>query len=422
MEYSEAIKYLTEQLPMFQRIGTAAYKNNLDNTIALDNFYENPHRNFKTIHIGGTNGKGSVSHMIASILQCSGYNVGLFTSPHLKDFRERIRVNGKKISKIAVTNFVRDFISNNENIKPSFFELSVSLAFKYFKDLKVDVAVIEVGLGGRLDCTNIISPELSVITNISFDHTNILGDTLEKIALEKAGIIKNKIPIVIGESQKATDHIFIKTAEENNAEIVFSDKVFEIIPADVGVYNVISEEKSDLYNIGLNGIYQQKNLSTVFAAINVLRSKGFLIDNSALKKGLSDVVINTGLMGRWQLLSDNPRIICDTGHNEGGIKYIIRQLESEKFDKLHIVFGMVNDKDITKILELLPASAIYYFTKAKVERALDENNLKQKAADHGLMGNSYPTVKSALKAAKENSSKNDLIFIGGSTFVVAEVI
>lgn len=422
MNYKRAIEFLIEQLPMFQRIGSAAYKDNLDNTIYLDNLYNNPHHSFKTIHIGGTNGKGSVSHMLASVLQSSGYKVGLFTSPHLKDFRERIRVNGRMISKKAVTDFVNDFLKNNNDLKPSFFELSVSLAFNYFREKKVDIAVIEVGLGGRLDCTNIITPVVSVITNISYDHVNILGDTLQKIASEKAGILKRNIPVVIGESQAETDSIFIEKAKEMNSQIIFSDKKYKIENMGQAAFLAISENGTEEYKLGLNGIYQQKNLATVLSSVDILNSSGITIKKEALKKGLKNVVINTGLQGRWQKIGDRPLIICDTGHNEGGIRYITQQLETEKYDKLHIVFGMVSDKDITKVLSMLPVKATYYFCKASVERALDGSLLKEKASLYGLSGEAYSTVTGALEAAKKNSSEKDMIFIGGSTFVVAEVV
>jgi len=422
MNYKRAIEYLIEQLPMFQRVGSAAYKDNLDNTIYLDNLYNNPHHSFKTIHIGGTNGKGSVSHMLASVLQSAGYKVGLFTSPHLKDFRERIRVNGRMISKKAVTDFVNNFLKTNNELKLSFFELSVSLAFNYFREKEIDIAVIEVGLGGRLDCTNIITPVVSVITNISYDHVNILGDTLQKIATEKAGIIKKNIPVIIGESQTETDSIFLEKAKKMNSPIVFSDKKYKIENTGQASYLAINENTSEEYKLGLNGIYQQKNLATVLSSVDILNSSGIKIKKEALRNGLKHVVENTGLQGRWQKINDHPLIICDTGHNEGGIKYITKQLEMEKYDKLHIVFGMVSDKDITKVLSMLPEKAIYYFCKASVERALDENILKEKALVYRLSGEAYSTVKDALEAAKNNSSENDMIFVGGSTFVVAEVV
>ena len=422
MNYKRAIEYLIEQLPMFQRVGSAAYKDNLDNTIYLDNLYNNPHHSFKTIHIGGTNGKGSVSHMLASVLQSAGYKVGLFTSPHLKDFRERIRVNGRMISKKAVTDFVNNFLKTNNELKLSFFELSVSLAFNYFREKEIDIAVIEVGLGGRLDCTNIITPVVSVITNISYDHVNILGDTLQKIATEKAGIIKKNIPVIIGESQTETDSIFLEKAKKMNSPIVFSDKKYKIENTGQASYLAINENTSEEYKLGLNGIYQQKNLATVLSSVDILNSSGIKIKKEALLNGLKNVVENTGLQGRWQKIGDHPIIICDTGHNEGGIKYITKQLEMEKYDKLHIVFGIVSDKDITKVLSMLPLKAIYYFCKASVERSLDENILKEKALVYRLSGEAYSTVKDALEAAKNNSSENDMIFVGGSTFVVAEVV
>jgi len=326
------------------------------------------------------------------------------------------------ISKKAVTGFVNDFLKNNKDLKPSFFELSVSLAFNYFREKKVDIAVIEVGLGGRLDCTNIITPIVSVITNISYDHVNILGDTLQKIASEKAGIIKRNIPVVIGESQAETDSIFIEKAREMNCPIVFSDKKYKIENICQSTYLAITENESEEYKLGLNGIYQQKNLATVLASVDILNTSGIKIKKEALRKGLKNVVINTGLQGRWQKIGERPLIICDTGHNEGGIRYITQQLEMEKYDKLHIVFGMVSDKDISKVLSMLPLKATYYFCKASVERALDGSLLKEKASLYGLSGEVYSTVKDALEAAKKNSSEKDMIFIGGSTFVVAEVV
>jgi dihydrofolate synthase / folylpolyglutamate synthase len=426
MNYLQTIDYLFENLPMFHRVGPAALKNNLDNTLSLDKTYGNPHRNYKTIHVAGTNGKGSVSHMLASVLQSVGFKTGLFTSPHLKDFRERIRVNGEMITEEAVTRFVQGYIENNKSMKlqASFFELTACMAFSYFSDMKVDVAVIEVGLGGRLDSTNIITPVLSVITNISYDHTAILGNTLEKIAIEKAGIIKGNIPVVIGETQPETANIFSDFATKNNAPIVFADQEFVVNKHNEGLYSALSKSKNNLINIELDlkGNYQQKNLATVLTAVQSLKRIGFIIEEKNIRDGLKQVIALTGLMGRWQEISKAPRIICDTGHNEAGIRFVVEQLKYEPHNQLHIVFGMVNDKDVDAILHLLPTDAIYYFTKASVERALNEKILKEKAAMFHLHGESFSTTNEALDAAISNTKGNDLIFVGGSTFVVAEVV
>ena len=426
MNYQETIQYLYAQLPMFHRIGAAALKNNLDNTFALDNYFDHPHQSYKTIHVAGTNGKGSVSHMLASIFQKAGYKTGLYTSPHLKDFRERIRINGEMIPEEAVVQFVDEFLSKNKDAKisPSFFELTMSMAFDYFRNEKVDIAIVEVGLGGRLDSTNIITPEISVITNISFDHVNILGNTLEKIAIEKAGIIKEKVPVVIGETQHETEQVFINTSKSKQSDVLFADQEYDIENLSDGYFNIQSKKKRATRKIELDlkGIYQQKNLATVLLAVDVLNTKGFDIADETVDSALKNVAKKTGLLGRWQQIGENPKIICDTGHNEGGITYIVKQLNNEKYDRLHIVFGMVNDKEIDKVLSLLPTTATYYFTRASIERAFDENELMLKASDYNLFGKSYPTVQKALAAAKENAQTNDFIFVGGSTFIVAEVI
>jgi dihydrofolate synthase/folylpolyglutamate synthase len=426
MNYQQTIDYLFENLPMFHRIGPAALKNNLDNSFSLDKIYGHPHRRYKTIHVAGTNGKGSVSHMLASVLQSAGYKTGLFTSPHLKDFRERVKVNGEMITEKAVIDFIRNFIDNNKSLKlqASFFELTACMAFSYFSDMNVDVAVIEVGLGGRLDSTNIITPVLSVITNISYDHTAILGNTLEEIAAEKAGIIKKNIPVVIGETQTETATIFRDFAFKKNAPIVFSDQEFNVRKQNNNLYSATSNKNPEPDNIELElkGNYQQKNLATVLSAIQTLKKNGFVIEEKSIREGFKNVISLTGLMGRWQEIGKNPRIICDTGHNEAGIRFVAEQLRNEPHDQLHIVFGMVNDKDVDSILPLLPPDAIYYFTKASVERALNEKILQAKAVSFHLTGKSYPTVREALDAAILNVKANDLIFVGGSTFVVAEVI
>ncbi len=405
MTYQQTLDYLFSQLPMFQRIGASAYKVDLSNTIALCNLLDNPQYKFKSIHIAGTNGKGSTSHMLASILQEAGYKVGLYTSPHLIDFRERIKINREMISEESVIDFVTKYKADFEKINLSFFEWTVGLAFDYFSKQKVDIAVVETGLGGRLDSTNVIHPEISIITNIGKDHMQFLGDTLEKIAVEKAGIIKKNVPVVIGETQKEIEHIFNTKAKELDASIYFADQIIH------------QELESDL-----KGSYQKKNIKTVLASIQELKKLGYVISEENIQVGLSNVVRNTGLMGRWQTLGENPKVICDTGHNEAGIKEVVNQIESLNYNKLHFVLGAVNDKEIDSILELLPKHAEYYFCQAKIPRALDVLELKNKAASYNLMGNSYDSVVSAYEVAKITAKKDDLIFIGGSTFVVAEVL
>jgi len=404
MTYDETIEYLFNSTPLFQNVGKAAYKEGLANTLALDEYFGHPHTQFKTIHVGGTNGKGSTSHSLASVLQSAGYKVGLFTSPHLKDFRERIRINGEMISEEYVVDFVEQHRSFFEPLYPSFFELTTAMAFKYFADEKVDVAVIEVGLGGRLDCTNIITPVLSIITNISFDHVNLLGNTLEKIASEKAGIIKHGVPVVIGETTSETRTVFETKAKEVGTQIVFAEeKEIPEIPFELG------------------GDYQQKNLRTILTALSILRSS-FNISEQNISYGLSNVCEQTGLMGRWQTLKEFPKTVCDVGHNVGGFEYIVKQLTRQQYKTLRIVIGMVNDKDINGVLALLPKDAKYYFTKAKVARALRPEELQEKAKEYGLNGNCYPSVTEAYEAAVKEASTDDFIFIGGSCFVVAEVV
>lgn len=405
MNYQQTLDYLFSQLPMFQRVGASAYKADLNNTIELCKLLHHPEKNFKSIHIAGTNGKGSTSHMLASILQEAGYKVGLYTSPHLKDFRERIKINGEMISEQEVVDFVIKHQSEFEQINLSFFEWTVGLAFDYFSKKQVDIAVIETGLGGRLDSTNVITPLVSVITNIGKDHTQFLGETLAKIASEKAGIIKENIPIIIGETQQETQQVFIDKAIEMSAKIFFADKI------------ITTNYESDL-----KGIYQEKNKKTVLAAIQQLMNSGFSITEENIKNGLLNVVKNTGLLGRWQILSENPLTICDTGHNEAGIKEVLKQISLTKHNHLHFVFGAVNDKEIDSILSMLPKNATYYFCQAKIPRALDVNNLYTKAKEFELKGNPYDSVENAIKQAKANASVNDLVFVGGSTFVVAEAI
>ncbi len=429
MTYKEATQFLFEQLPMYQRQGKAAYKADMKTTILLDEYFEHPHRHYRTIHIAGTNGKGSVSHMLASILQQVGYKVGLYTSPHLKDFRERIKTDGKPIPENQVTQFVENHQDIINKLKPSFFEMTVAMAFDYFRQEKVDVAVVEVGMGGRLDSTNIITPDLSIITNISLDHTAFLGNTKKQIAAEKGGIIKKDTPVIIGESDTETDEVFRNIAAERNAPLVNATGIYQIpfstFSADekqiMHVYSNGEMVYQDL-KVSLMGWYQKKNLVTTLAACKTLADLGYKTDKTYIYKGLEKAQSSTGLLGRWQVLDHNPRVICDTGHNEAGIKAVVEQIKNTPYKNLHIVWGMVNDKDSNSILALLPMEADYYFTKAKIPRSLDEKILQQKAKEHNLKGNHYPDVKTALKKARKNSDPNDLIFIGGSTFIVADIL
>ncbi len=428
MEYNEVLDFLFSQLPMYQRSGKVAYKANLDNTLKLDKYFNHPHMQFKVVHVAGTNGKGSVSHCLASVIQEAGYKVGLYTSPHLKDFRERIKINGNCISESEVINFVENHKDIINEIKPSFFEMTVAMAFHYFATEKIDIAVVEVGLGGRLDSTNIVSPVCSVITNIGLDHTALLGDTYEKIATEKAGIIKKEIPVIIGETDNRTKKIFDNVANNNKSTILYADQVFDIHVAMSGidgtqVLQVYKRNKLVYENLKLDllGKYQQSNVKTVLQTIELL-SESLKININHIYKGLGNVVKNTGIMGRWQILNTNPVIICDTAHNVEGVKHIIEQLSQTAYKKLHIVLGMVNDKDITRVLKLLPPNATYYFTQAKIPRAMDALELKNVAMKEGLKGENYNSVVLALEEAKKKSGVNDLIFIGGSTFVVAEII
>jgi len=431
MNYKQTLDYLYAQLPMYHRVGASAYKANLDNTISLCNLAGNPQDSFKSIHITGTNGKGSVSHMLASVLQSAGYRTGLYTSPHLKDFRERIRVDGRMIQRSYVTSFIRKFRKEYEKFQPSFFELTVGMAFSYFRDMQVDIAVIEVGLGGRLDSTNIITPELSVITNVSLDHTQFLGNTCEKIAIEKAGIIKPGIPVVIGETQEEIRHVFLDRASECGSDILFADQQFNVepfkiseIPCKTQHLSLYSADHEKLMKIELplKGNYQHKNVVTVMGAVVMLREAGFQISDKVFCQGLKGVIRNTGFMGRWQILGKHPNVICDTGHNEGGIREVVRQLAGISYRKLHFVYGTVNDKSLDGILCLLPVAASYYFCKPDIPRGLDAELLQKHARESGLQGAVYPSVRSALDAALSNAHEDDLIFVGGSNFVVAEVI
>jgi dihydrofolate synthase/folylpolyglutamate synthase len=426
MNYQQTLDYLYSQLPMFQRIGSAAYKDNLDNTIAICNLLGNPENKFKSIHIAGTNGKGSTSHLLASILQSAGLKVGLYTSPHLKDFRERIKINGKLIPQQYVIDFVEKYKNNFETIQPSFFEMTVGLAFNFFADEKVDIAVIEVGLGGRLDSTNVITPELSVITNISYDHVALLGDTLAKIAIEKSGIIKQQVPVVIGELQEEIKSVFIETAKQQNTSIVFADQKYRAknVRDEMGEKLFLTMDVDSYPNLKseLLGLYQQKNIATVLCAVEILKTKGFQLSESVIRKGIQNVVTQTGLWGRWQIIGNQPLVIADTGHNEAGIKEVLHQLKQTAYNTLHFVLGMVNDKDISKILQLLPKDAVFYFCKAQIPRALNADELANQAKLAGLKGNVYATVAEALEAAKSKAQKNDIVFVGGSTFTVAEVV
>lgn len=408
MDYQHTLEYLYNSVPMFQQVGSSAYKEGLENTLALDEHFGHPHRNFRTIHVAGTNGKGSCSHTLAAILQEAGYRTGLYTSPHLVDFRERIRVNGQPIPEEYVIRFVEEERSFFEPLSPSFFELTTAMAFRYFADQQVDVAIIEVGLGGRLDCTNIIRPDLCIITNISFDHTQFLGSTLAQIAREKAGIIKQGIPVVIGETTPETRPVFAEKAQAVQAPICFAE-------------DHVPEEYSDM-DYELKGLYQEKNRRTLLTALPLLKKVGYHLSEQAIRNGFAHVCELTGLMGRWQKLQDAPTLICDTGHNVGGITYIAEQLKQQTYRKLHIVMGMVNDKDIRGVLALLPRDAYYYFTKASVKRALPEAELARLANAAGLQGECYPDVPTAVRAAQEKSLPEDFIFVGGSSFIVADLL
>lgn len=431
MTYESTLEYLFEQLPMYHRVGAAAYKANLDNTHAIMKLLDHPEDDFRCVHIAGTNGKGSTSHMLASILQQSGYKTGLYTSPHLRDFRERIRVNGKMIEKAEVVKFVKKYKKEFEEIQPSFFEWTVGLAFDYFSRKDVDIAVIETGLGGRLDSTNVIKPLVSVITNIQWDHMNLLGDTLQKIAREKAGIIKKQVPVVIGATQSESAPIFRQAVKKSKSKIFFADKIFhahindESHPASGGLEIDVTKNKQPYLKdlkLDLGGFYQARNVCTVLQTAELLETKGFELNRKNIRKGLGAVKKNTGFAGRWQVLSNSPLVICDAGHNSDGIQMIVTQLQKTKYKKLHMVIGAVNDKDVAGMLSKLPSKATYYFCKANIPRGLDATILKKNAAAFGLKGKKYASVSDALDAAKSSAGKDDLIFVGGSTFVVAEVV
>ena len=404
MTYQETVNWMFTQLPMYQKQGKTAFKKDLTNTLLLANHLKNPQQKFKSIHVAGTNGKGSSSHMLASVLQESGYKVGLYTSPHLKDFRERIKINGEEVSKQFVIGFIRRNKAFFEANPLSFFEMTVGMAFDYFAKQKVDIAVIEVGLGGRLDSTNIITPEVSLITNIGFDHTQFLGNTLPLIASEKAGIIKPNTPVVISETQDETQPVFKEIAKQNNSKLFFADQII-----------------NETYPTDLLGNYQKKNVKGVLKVLEILQQKNYKISKANIKNGLLNTVKNTGLKGRWQVLQTKPKIICDTAHNKEGLSITMSQLQQEQFTKLHIVFGVVNDKDLSRIWSILPKNATYYFCKPDVPRGLDQNILKAQFLDNGFVGESYSSVSKATEAAKSKATSEDVIYVGGSTFVVSEV-
>ncbi|MFT3946025.1 MAG: folylpolyglutamate synthase/dihydrofolate synthase family protein [Agriterribacter sp.] len=427
MTYKETIEYLYTALPMFSRIGDAAIKKDITNTVILCRCLGNPHQQFKTVHIAGTNGKGSVSHMLASILQSAGYRTGLYTSPHLKDFRERIKVNGEPVSEDFVVQFTGKIKLLIAEIQPSFFEITVAMAFEYFAEMQVDVAIIETGLGGRLDSTNVVHPEVSVITNIGMDHMHLLGNTLAAIAFEKAGIIKQGVPVVIGETNVETSAVFTDVSREKNAPIIFADQVryteehtYKDHRLHITVVRKSGNEKAG-FSLDLTGLYQAKNVVTVLAAIDTLKHKGWQLSDENIHKGLKDVKKYTGLHGRWEQVHYKPDVFIDVAHNEDGIKQLVAQIEWMNFHALHIVIGMVKDKDIEKILTLLPKEANYYFTKAQIPRALPEDELAAKALQHDLHGNHYPGVNAAVKAAMQKAHPDDLIVVCGSVFVVGEL-
>jgi dihydrofolate synthase / folylpolyglutamate synthase len=438
MTYRQTLDYLYSQLPMFTRVGASALKPTLDNTLALCAALGNPHHQFPTIHIGGTNGKGSTSHLLAAILQALGLKVGLYVSPHYRDFRERIKINGEYIPKKAVKQFVQQHKTLFEDVRPSFFEMTVALAFDYFAKEQVDIAVIEVGLGGRLDSTNIIQPLCSVITNISFDHTDLLGDTLPKIAFEKAGIIKPNTPIVIGEEHPETLPVFKSRALEENAPLSIASQLFDIQTVsddlDATIFKISNKDAAvfDNLKVQVSGNYQAKNVATVLQTVDILKTLPFFnseklkIDESiwreAIKNGLGNVKSLTNFIGRWEIMGRSPLIIGDSAHNEGGLILAMNQLKALTFNNLHVVLGFVKDKDIAKVLKLFPQNATYYFCKANIPRGLDAKELKERAATMGLNGKTYPSVKRALAAAKRRAKTDDLIYIGGSIFVLAEVI
>jgi dihydrofolate synthase/folylpolyglutamate synthase len=427
MTYSETLDCLYTRLPVFSRIGAAAYKEDLDNTIYLCEYLDNPHKRFKSIHIAGTNGKGSVSHMLAAILQTAGYKTGLYTSPHLKDFRERIRINGQMISEQFIIDFTQRINPQIDKIEPSFFEITVAMAFDYFAQEQVDIAIVEVGLGGRLDSTNIITPEVSVITQIGWDHMNLLGNTLEKIASEKAGIIKQGIPVVVGEVIPETEPVFEKTATDKKAALHIASHQFHSLEwkweKHELIVQVAEQGKTDhhVYHLDLPGLYQTKNLLTVLQTCTLLQQQGWNISDNAIHTALKQVKKMTGLHGRWEVIHQHPEIILDVAHNEDGIRQVLEQIEVTDHHELHIVLGMVKEKEIDKVLKLLPPGAHYYFTQAPIPRAIEAETLMNTAQAFHLKGSHYPDVNTAVKEAKARAAVNDLILVCGSIFLVAEV-
>lgn len=419
--YPEALKYLYDNLPMFQRVGAVAIKKDLTNTLRLCNVLGNPQHTFKSIHVAGTNGKGSTCHMLASVLQAGGYKTGLYTSPHLKEFTERIKVNGREVSRKYVVDFVNRIRPAIEEVRPSFFEITVAMAFDYFAEQSIDVAVVEVGLGGKLDSTNVIEPLVSVITNISWDHKDLLGDTLPEIAAQKAGIIKGQTPVVISERQQEVEDVFVSTAREKDAPIFFASDEYRVAPNGEKI-DLLKGEVVVLENVQLplRGFYQRRNVPGVIKTLEILK-KDFSITPLQLKRGLEDVVVNTTLKGRWQQLAINPAVVCDTGHNYSGVQEVIRQIRAQKFRRLFMVWGMVKDKDVKQILGLLPRDAKYYFCQANIPRAMDAGVLQQEALAVGLKGEVVRDVNDAKRAALAEAQADDFIFIGGSTYVVAEI-
>ena len=427
MNYQQTIEYLFTRLPMFSRLGASAIRKDITNTVELCRSLGDPHTKFKSLHIAGTNGKGSVSHMLAAILQTAGYKTGLYTSPHLKDFRERIKINGDMIPPQFIVDFVESMQQDIEELNPSFFEITVAMAFDFFAKEKVDIAIVEVGLGGRLDSTNIVTPELSVITNIGWDHMNILGDTLEKIAFEKGGIIKNGIPVIIGETTSETKAVFESISVSKNARIIFADQLryvsgwnYEKTHLKAEIANILKDDRH-VYTLDLTGYYQTKNLVTVLEVVSQLQQKNWSISQKHLAEGLQHVKKLTGLYGRWEVIQQHPMVVLDVAHNVDGIKEVVAQIELTDYDDLHLIIGMVKDKDIENVLSLLPKEAKYYFTRAAIPRAISEIELQKKATGLGLNGNYYVNVNEALREAKRHAAPNDLIVVCGSVFVVGEV-
>ncbi len=430
MDYQQILDYLYSQLPMYQRVGSAAYKKDLSRTLELDKYFGHPHRKFRSIHIAGTNGKGSVAHTLASILHEAGYKVGLYTSPHYLDFRERIRINGQMVSKDYVVDFVRENKAFFDKVKPSFFEMTVAMAFEYFADQSVDIAVVEVGMGGRLDSTNIITPLVSVITNIGYDHTQFLGTTLPQIAREKAGIIKPRVPVVIGPMPASVQSVFLEVASEKDAPIYQAANNYSVensyLTRDGKLAFSVYHRGKIFYRdlkFGLIGQYQKMNIPVILQTIDVLRQYPyFKINQQAIEDGLERVVENTGIMGRWQVISHSPLIVCDAGHNQDGIRQVVNQIKFQNYSRLHFIFGSVGDKDISSILRLLPRDAQFYFVRSSVDRSMPAEHLRAKASDYGLEGEAFDSVPEAIEKAIEQSQQKDMIFIGGSTFVVADAL